>query len=62
VYDICRQAIATRRPFLDLLAENEEIASHAGRDVLTRLVDPANYLGLCGEMVDRILAARPRGV
>jgi 3-carboxy-cis,cis-muconate cycloisomerase len=62
VYDICRQAIATRRPFLDLLAENEEIASHAGRDVLARLVDPANYLGLCGEMVDRILAARPRGV
>jgi 3-carboxy-cis,cis-muconate cycloisomerase len=32
-----------------------------GREELARLVDPANYLGLCGEMVDRVLArgARP---
>ena len=58
VYDICRQVIATRRSFLDLLAANEEIAPHVGRDELTQLVDPANYLGLCGEMVDRVLAAR----
>jgi hypothetical protein len=27
VYDICRQVISTRRSFLDLLAENDEIAS-----------------------------------
>ncbi|MEP7304056.1 MAG: 3-carboxy-cis,cis-muconate cycloisomerase [Acidobacteriota bacterium] len=58
VYDICRQVIATRRPFLDLLAEHDEIAAHLGRDELAWLVDPANYLGLCGEMVDRVLAAR----
>ena len=58
VYDICRQVIATRGSFLDLLAGTEEIASHVGRDELARLVDPANYLGLCGEMVDRVLAAR----
>jgi 3-carboxy-cis,cis-muconate cycloisomerase len=57
VYDICRQVIATRRSFLDRLAENEEIAPHLGRDELVRLVDPANYLGLCGEMVDRVLTA-----
>jgi 3-carboxy-cis,cis-muconate cycloisomerase len=50
--------IATRRPFLELLAENDEIASRVGRDELARLVDPANYLGLCGEMVDRVLAAQ----
>jgi len=59
VYDICRQVIATRRPFLDLLVENEEISSQVGREELSRLVDPANYLGLCGEMVDRVLAAHP---
>ena len=58
VYDICRQAIATRRPLLDLLHENKEIAARVTRDELARLVDPANYLGLCGEMVDRVLAAR----
>src|SRR5436305_12040753 len=45
VYDICRQTISTRRPFLDLLAEHAEIASHVGRDELARLVDPASYLG-----------------
>jgi 3-carboxy-cis,cis-muconate cycloisomerase len=58
VYDICRQVIATRRPFVDLLAEHDEIAPHVARDELARLVDPANYLGLCGEMVDRVLAAQ----
>ncbi len=56
VYDICRQVIATGRPFLDLLAEDREIAAHMSRAQLAPLVDPANYLGQCGEMVDRVLA------
>jgi 3-carboxy-cis,cis-muconate cycloisomerase len=56
VYDICRAVISTGRPFLDLLAENEEVAPHLDRAALARLLDPANYLGLCGEMVDRVLA------
>jgi 3-carboxy-cis,cis-muconate cycloisomerase len=56
VYAICRQAIATRRPFLDLLAEDREISPHLTRDKLADLVNPANYLGLAGEMVDRVLA------
>ena len=55
VYDVCRLAITTKRPFLDLLAENPEIAAHMTRDQLAPLVDPANYLGQCGEMVDRVL-------
>ncbi len=58
VYDICRQVIATGRPLLDLLAENKEIAKHMTRTERARLVDPANYLGLAGEMVDRVLAMR----
>jgi 3-carboxy-cis,cis-muconate cycloisomerase len=58
VYDICRQVIASGRSFLDLLAEHRDVAAHVDRDELARLVDPANYLGLCGEMVDRVLAAR----
>src|SRR5215468_4935183 len=56
VYDICRKVIATGRPLLDLLAEDKEIAKHMTRDELAKLVDPANYLGVAGEMVDRVLA------
>jgi 3-carboxy-cis,cis-muconate cycloisomerase len=58
VYDICRKVIATGRPLLDLLAEDKEIAKHMNRAELAKLVDPANYLGVAGEMVDRVLAMR----
>jgi 3-carboxy-cis,cis-muconate cycloisomerase len=56
VYDICRQVLTSGRPFVDLLAENGDIAAHFGRDELAKLADPANYLGLSGDMVDRVLA------
>src|SRR6266403_3917752 len=58
VYDICRKVIATGRPLLDLLAEDKEIAKHMNRAELAKLVDPAYYLGVAGEMVDRVLAMR----
>jgi 3-carboxy-cis,cis-muconate cycloisomerase len=58
VYDICRQVIATGRPLIDLLAENEEVAKHLDRAALARLCDPANYLGEAGVMVDRVLKMR----
>jgi 3-carboxy-cis,cis-muconate cycloisomerase len=56
VYDVCRKVASTGRPLLDLLTEDPEIAHHATRSELARLTDPANYLGLAGEMVDRVLA------
>ncbi|HET9714808.1 MAG TPA: 3-carboxy-cis,cis-muconate cycloisomerase [Pseudolabrys sp.] len=55
VYDICREVVKTGRPLIDLLLENEEITKHADRKKLEGLVDPANYLGVAGEMVDRVL-------
>ncbi len=55
VYDICRVAIKEDRPLLDLLVANAEIAKHMDRAALAKLCDPANYLGLSGEMVDRVL-------
>jgi 3-carboxy-cis,cis-muconate cycloisomerase len=55
VYDICRVAIQENRPLLDLLVENPEISAHMNREELSKLCDPANYLGLSGEMVDRVL-------
>jgi 3-carboxy-cis,cis-muconate cycloisomerase len=60
VYDICRKVVATGRPLVDLLAENAEITKHLDRAALTKLCDPANYLGEAGAMVDRVLAMRAR--
>ena len=60
VYDICREVVKTGRPLIDLLEENPEIKKHADRKELEKLVDPANYLGVAGEMVDRVLALRKK--
>jgi 3-carboxy-cis,cis-muconate cycloisomerase len=55
VYEISRQASLSGQSLLDLLAENEEIAASLDRAALAKLLDPAEYLGLSGEMVDRVL-------
>lgn len=57
VYDLCRQAIAEKKPLLDLLAAHPEITPHVGRAALQAMLDPANYLGQSGVMVDRVLAS-----
>jgi 3-carboxy-cis,cis-muconate cycloisomerase len=56
VYDISRQASVSGRSLLDLLAENQEISASLDRQALAKLLDPAEYLGLSGEMVDRVLS------
>lgn len=56
VYDICRDVVRTGKPLVDLLAANAEINKHLKRGDLEKMCDPANYLGLAGEMVDRVLA------
>ena len=58
VYDVCRLVVKTGRPLIDLLVEDKEISKHATRAQLEKMVDPANYLGVAGEMVDRVLAMR----
>jgi 3-carboxy-cis,cis-muconate cycloisomerase len=60
VYDICREVVKTGRPLIDLLEENDEIRKHADRKALEKMIDPANYLGVAGEMVDRVLAMRKK--
>lgn len=57
VYDLCRQAIAEKKPLLDLLATHPEITPHVDRTALQAMLDPANYLGQSGVMVDRVLAS-----
>ena len=57
VYDICRKIGADGPPLLDLLAQEPEITKHvSARPNLRSMIDPAGYLGLAGEMVDRVLA------
>ncbi len=60
VSDIGKQAAKTGQPLIDLLADDTEIAKYADRRKLEELMDPANYLGVAGEMVDRVLAARKK--
>jgi len=52
----CRTAVAEGRDLIDVLAEDPQIAAHAGRDRLAALLDPAHYLGAAGTFVDRVLA------
>jgi 3-carboxy-cis,cis-muconate cycloisomerase len=56
MYDICRQAVSTGTPLCDLLDEEKEVSILLDRPTLARLVDPVNYLGAAGELVDRVLA------
>jgi 3-carboxy-cis,cis-muconate cycloisomerase len=60
VYDVCRQVVKTGRPLIALLAEDKEIRKHASRKQLEKMADPANYLGVAGEMVDRVLQMRKK--
>ena len=56
VYDLCRESLKTRTPLIGLLAGHAEINRHVSRDQLLQMLDPANYLGQSGVMVDRVLA------
>ena len=61
VYAACRQAIEGGGRLADILAESPDVMEAlGGRDAIERCCDPVNYLGLCGAMVDRVLAP-PRG-
>ena len=53
---MCLQAIAEKKRLLELLLAHREIAKHVDRRALQDMLDPANYLGQSGHMVDRVLA------
>jgi 3-carboxy-cis,cis-muconate cycloisomerase len=59
VYAACREAIEGHGHLADILAGMPEIVEALGGvDAIHRHCDPANYLGLSGQMVDRVLGAR----
>jgi 3-carboxy-cis,cis-muconate cycloisomerase len=60
VYSACQQAIEGGGRLADILAEMPEVVAALGsREAIERCCDPANYLGLAGEMVDRVLGKTP---
>lgn len=61
VYDACRTAIERGGNLADALAGVPEIVEALGLEATRFHCDPANYLGLCGEMVDRVAGTSSRG-
>lgn len=56
VYGACRKAIEHGGELADILVAIPEIVDAlGGSDAIRRHCDPANYLGLCGPMVDRVV-------
>ncbi len=55
---ICIAVSQGKGRLLDLLAGDADIAKVFDRAALGKLLDPNNYLGLSGAMVDRVLAGR----
>lgn len=59
VYEACRTAIEGGGDLADILAGMPEIIEALGSaDAIRKHCDPANYLGLSGKMVDRVLDER----
>jgi 3-carboxy-cis,cis-muconate cycloisomerase len=58
VYGACRQASEKGTTLLVALKAVPEVTKHFDATALAKLVDPANYVGSAGAMVDRLLATR----
>lgn len=57
VYDACRTVNEKGGTLADALSALPIVTEHFDRAAIDRLTDPANYLGLAPEMVDKALAA-----
>jgi 3-carboxy-cis,cis-muconate cycloisomerase len=55
VYDACRTANEQGGSLADALAALPAVTAHFDRAAIDRLTDPANYLGLAPQMVDRAI-------
>ena len=61
VYDACRAVNEKGGSLADALSADPEISERIDRATIERLTDPANYLGMAPQMVDRVLQSRARG-
>ena len=53
----CKRALKQKQHLRDVLAEEPKIKQHLDKKELERLFDPARYLGVAGELIDRVLQA-----
>ena len=60
VYDICRKVAASGEPLVEVLARDRDVSRHLTRAQLEKMCDPSAYLGLAGEMIDKVLAREAR--
>src|SRR5438128_5273267 len=60
VYDACRSVNEQGGSLAEALAALPAVTQHLNRSAIDRLCDPANYLGLAPQMVDRALALSAR--
>jgi 3-carboxy-cis,cis-muconate cycloisomerase len=60
VYDACRRANEEHISLKDALSSDPQVTSRIDAATIERLTLPGNYLGLAPQMVDRVLASRPR--
>lgn len=58
IEEACHRAIEQDRPLRDVLAKDAKVRKHLSAADLDRLLNPANYLGMSEQFVDRVLAAR----
>ena len=58
VYDCCRDTIKNNISFIDALLTDEKISNIFNRNDLSKIVDPANYLGAGPAMASRLLINR----
>ena len=57
VYEACRVVNEKGGTLADVLAGMPEVASRLDREVIGRLTDPGNYLGVAPQMVDQAIAS-----
>ncbi len=60
VYDACRDAVQQNKSLYEILSKMAQITDALPDEEIRAMCDPANYTGLAGEMVDRMLDARKR--
>jgi 3-carboxy-cis,cis-muconate cycloisomerase len=52
----CRKALEQKQHLRDVLTKDPTITKHLSKKALERLFAPAGYLGVAGELIDRVLA------
>ena len=60
VYDCCRVVNEKGGTLAEALAAESQVTQHFDRAAIDAMTAPTNYLGMSGEMVDRVIASWPR--